>query len=121
MNNKRNELGIRIVALITMAYTIYYFIWRLTTFNPDAMWLSWLFWITELYGFFTFILFVLMTWRIIKPRIRKPKTNFSADIFVPTCGEPLDILHATMVGCNKVTYPHKTYILDDSGRKEVKE
>ncbi|MBM3705357.1 MAG: glycosyltransferase, partial [Actinobacteria bacterium] len=45
---------------------------------------------------------------------------YTVDIFIPTYGEPLDILQATMSGCNRISYPHKTYILDDSGRPEVK-
>lgn len=119
MKQERNELIIRIVTLITIGYTIYYFIWRLSTFNPNAIWLSWVFWLTELYGFITFLCFAFMTWRMVNPVIQDSKHNYSIDIFVPTYGEPLDILHATMAGCNKIAYPHKTYILDDSGRKEV--
>ncbi len=119
MINKKNDQLIHAVALITTAYTVYYFIWRLTTFNPEAIWLSWIFYITELYGFFTFILFLLMTWKIINPKIEKPKSDFTVDIFIPTCGEPLDVLHATLIGCNKISYRHKTYLLDDSAREEV--
>ncbi len=119
MKQERNEFIIRIVTLMTIGYTIYYLVWRFSTFNPDAIWLSWIFWVTELYGFIIFLCFAFITWKIVNPRIQNSKYNFSVDIFVPTYGEPLDILHATISGCNKITYPHKTYILDDSGRKEV--
>ncbi len=121
MKEKVNSFYIRAITLITIAYTAYYFIWRLSTFNPDAIWLSWIFWLAELYGFITFLCFSFMTWKVVDPKINKAKFAYSIDVFVPTYGEPLDILHATMVGCNGIPYPHKTYILDDSGRKEVEE
>ncbi len=117
---KENSLLIRAVTLLTIAYTSYYFIWRLSTFNPQAIWLSWLFWLAELYGFMAFLCFAFMTWKVKDPKIEKAKHTYSVDIFVPTYGEPLDILHATIVGCNSIAYPHKTYILDDGGREEVK-
>jgi len=43
MIDEKNELKIHIVVLLSIAYTTYYLIWRLTTFNPDALWLSWIF------------------------------------------------------------------------------
>jgi len=60
-----------------------------------------------------------MTWNLRNPEIKLPEHRYSVDILIPTLGEPLDILRATMVGCNKISYPHKTFILDDSGRSEV--
>src|SRR3990170_3701966 len=111
---------IRGTVLIAGAYTLYYLIWRLSTLNPQAMWLSWLLWLAEAYGFITFLLFALMTWRLVYPKTPEPKPGIAIDVFVPTRGEPLDILRATLVGCNCIRYPHQTFVLDDSGRPEVK-
>jgi len=34
--------------------------------------------------------------------------------------ESLEILEATLTGCKNIPYPHKTYVLDDGKRNEVK-
>jgi cellulose synthase (UDP-forming) len=46
-------------------------------------------------------------------------SDWSVDVFVPTYNEPLEVLEATLTGCNAITYPHTTYVLDDGHRKEV--
>ena len=44
------------------------------------------------------------------------------DILVPTCGEPLAVLERSLLGCTHQSYPHTTvWVLDDSGRNEVKQ
>lgn len=114
------EFIVRGIAAIAVAYTLYYLIWRLSTLNPQAMWLSWLLWGAEAYGFITFSLFAFMTWRLVYPKTPTPPQGISVDVFVPTRGEPIDILRTTLVGCTRIKYPHQTFVLDDTGRPEVK-
>ena len=46
----------------------------------------------------------------------------SVDIYLPSCGEPLEILNNTYTHVNQIVYPnYKVYVLDDKDRKEVKE
>jgi cellulose synthase (UDP-forming) len=46
----------------------------------------------------------------------------SVDILVPTRGEPLAVLERSLVGCCAQTYPRTTvWVLDDSGRPEVRQ
>lgn len=111
----------RVIAIVAAAYTLYYLIWRLTTFNPDALWFSWLLWSAEGYGFITFILFAVMTWRLVYPKTPAVQQGISVDVFVPTCGEPIDVLRVTLSLCSKIRYPHQTFVLDDSSRPEVQE
>ena len=43
------------------------------------------------------------------------------DILVPTYGEPIKVLERALIGCTNLSYPHtKVWVLDDSGRHEVK-
>lgn len=113
------ELLIRAVVVIAIAYTTYYLVWRLSILNPEAMWFSWLLWAAEAYGFLTFLFFAFMTWKLVYPATPPAQEGITVDVLVPTCGEPLDILRATLVGCKHIRYPHKTFVLDDSGRAEV--
>ncbi len=115
------DILIRSITVIAIGYAIYYLYWRLTsTMNPDALWLSWLLWIAEFYGFLIFILFAFLTWELINPVPPKPRAGIPVDIFVTTYGEPVDILRATITACAQIRYPHQTYILDDTGRDEVR-
>ena len=42
------------------------------------------------------------------------------DLFVPTCGEPLEVLERSLLGCTNQSYLHTTvWVLDDSGRTSV--
>ena len=43
------------------------------------------------------------------------------DVFIPTYDEPAFILRRTIIGCQSITYPHKTiYLLDDTRRAEIR-
>ena len=44
----------------------------------------------------------------------------TVDIYVCTYDEGLDVLGATLVGCDRITYPHTTWVLDDGRREEVR-
>jgi len=47
--------------------------------------------------------------------------RFTVDVFIPTLNEDLETLEKTIKGCLSMRYPHKTYVLDDGNRPEVKE
>lgn len=46
---------------------------------------------------------------------------WDVDVFIATCGEPLDVLRRTVVAALAMDLPHQTYLLDDAGRDEVEE
>ncbi|HLZ68856.1 MAG TPA: glycosyltransferase [Dehalococcoidia bacterium] len=111
--------GLALQAAVAM---VCYLSWRLTaTINRQAIAFSVLLLCAELQGFGNFLLFILMTW---DTKTRPPfalRDGLSVDIFVPTYNEDLELLEATIAGCNAVTYPHTTYLLDDGRRTAVKE
>ena len=44
------------------------------------------------------------------------------DLYVPTCGEPIAVLERSLIGCTQQSYANTTvWVLDDSGRLEVKQ
>ncbi|WP_461172241.1 cellulose synthase catalytic subunit [Arthrobacter sp. Z1-9] len=59
-------------------------------------------------------LFTVETWA--------PEKYPSVDVFLPTAGEPLEILENTYVYVSKLDYPGtvKVYVLDDMAREEVR-
>lgn len=119
--NQTTERIRRITAVIAVLVTIYYLYWRITeTFNPNALLFSWALYGAEVFGAITTVLFYFVVW---KPLIRKaplPLPNRSVDIFVPTKNEPVHMLRKTLLACNDLQYPHRTLVLDDGNRPEVK-
>ncbi|MBW3661529.1 MAG: glycosyltransferase [Actinobacteria bacterium] len=49
------------------------------------------------------------------------ETWFSIDVFVPTYGEPLDVLRRTVTAAVGMDGSHRTYVLDDAVRDEVRQ
>ena len=113
---------IHLLSIITGLYIIYYIIWRgLYTLNPAAMVFSVVLLIAEIMGVINFFLFVMMTWKTDKIKPQKALRGVSVDVFVPTYNEDLHVLEATIVGCMRMRMEHKTYLLDDGHREEVRE
>lgn len=114
---------LRLLSVVSIAYLLYYLWWRATsTLNPHAPFFSWMLLGAEAFGVINYLLFAWMTQNISpNRRYTRSPAGLTIDIFVPTYNESLDILEATMVGCRKIKYPHKTYILDDGKREEVKQ
>ena len=46
--------------------------------------------------------------------------DLTVDVFITTYNEAPDLLRATALGALAMDYPHRTYILDDGRREEVR-
>jgi cellulose synthase (UDP-forming) len=110
--------------------------WSLLTLISGIAYLAWLAWLTAAQGtaldfFFltaealSFLLLGLLaydTWHLRGhrpeglPLAHKP----TVDILVPCCGEPLEVIGATLRAVNNITYePRQVYVLDDGGDSAV--
>jgi len=70
---------------------------------------------------FSAILFVVSFWQI--PDFSTPLENsnpFSVDVLVPTFNETCEMLETTLQHCIDMDYHHKTWLLDDGNRIEMK-
>ncbi len=114
---------IRLVAgiLFFILYGIY-LLWRIKIFNLDSIFLSSLFYIMDLIGFILglIIIFTAYTGRPDYPDGPAPE-GLNVDIFLPTYKEPVDIIRKTIEAAIAIDYPHKTFVLDDGKRPEIKE
>lgn len=108
------------LAVLSMLVTTYYLVWRLGTFNPDAPIFSIVLYSAEVYGFITALMFYFTVWRPTRRQSPPAPPGLSVDVFIPTLNEDSDIIRKTALGCLKMTYPHKTYLLDDGKRPEIK-
>jgi cellulose synthase (UDP-forming) len=75
----------------------------------------------EVFGWLMLASFAFLAWRI--PTTTRPDIGWrpTVDVFVCTYDEGLDILGATLLGCDRITYPHTTWVLDDGRRPEVRQ
>lgn len=119
-NHVKRWKGAHLLAIISIVITVYYLIWRLGTFNPEARAFSVVLYGAEVYGFITTLMYIFTVWTPTKRESLPPPQGLSVDVFIPTLNEEPELLRKTIHGCLSMTYPHRTYILDDGKRPEVK-
>ena len=112
---------LHLLTIITGGYIVYYIIWRAAyTINPVALAFSIILLIAEIQGVINFFLFALMTWNTERGKTPPTLLDVSVDVFVPTYGEEISVLEATLIGCMRMRLPHTMYVLDDARRDEVR-
>lgn len=113
---------IRVLIFLALIFTARYFYWRIgQTMNPAAVWFFYLFLAAEMLNFVEAALFYFTTWRPTHRDPQPPIPGKSVDVFITTYDEPVSILRETVLCAESLQYPHKTYLLDDGVRAEVKE
>ncbi|MEW6109163.1 MAG: glycosyltransferase [Nitrospirota bacterium] len=111
----------QMTALIAIVVTIYYLYWRITdTLNPNALVFSWLLYGAEVYGMITTFLLYYMVWELKVRKSPPPLPGKTLDVLITTKNEPVQVLRITLQACNDLKYPHRTLMLDDGNRPEVK-
>lgn len=70
-----------------------------------------------MHGFIALFLFFFQLWNPIERKPPPlPSHGLPVDVYIPTYNEDVSILRKTALACTSITYPHKTYILDDGNR-----
>ena len=118
---KWQERLIRVLAVVTLAYGVYYVSWRWTqSLNPEALWFAIPLVLAETWGLLTAFIMVHSVWRLKHREPITPPPGLNVDVFITSFDEPLEVIRRTCVGARAIRYPHRTYILDDGKRDEVK-
>ena len=112
----------RIFAVLTLLYSAYYLWWRWGfSLNWDAWWFSIPLVLAETFILFSAALTTVTIWKLERRTPPPPPDVASVDVFITTFDEPLDIIRRTALGARAIRYPHRTFILDDGGRDEVRD
>lgn len=117
------EKLIRAVAVVAVLYAAYWIWWRWTyTLNtsPAAVVPSLLLLLAETWAFVGMGLFVFLTWRLTHNRPPPAPPGRTVDVFITNYDEPLEVLRRTAMGARAIRYPHRTYMLDDGKRDDVR-
>ena len=129
MKIKRLSLGgrfklalVRLMVVVATLFTFRYLWWRaFHTMNPAARVFFYMFLVAEALSFIESALFYFIAWSPTRYARPEPIPGRSVDVFIPTLNEPVELLRETVLCAVNMTYPHKTYILDDGQRSAVRE
>ena len=115
------ELAIRVIALAAYAYSVYWIYWRWTnTINWEHPLFSLILILAETFGLISMAFFIFTAWRLVHREPPPAPDGLKVDVFITCYDEPLQLLRRTAIGARAIRYPHKTYVLDDGKRDEVK-
>ena len=120
-SDQKTERLRHLSAVIAIIVTLYYLHWRVVyTLNPDALFFSLALYGAEVFGAITTFLFYFTVWKPLSRKAPPPLYGWDVDVLIPTKNEPIHILRKTLLACNDLKYPHRTLVLDDGDRPEVK-
>ena len=118
----RRQLLIRIIVLATSILGVNYVVWRwLASVNWDAWWIGVPLVLAETYSLVDSLLFGLTMWRLReRPDPPPPEADLTVDVLIATYNEPIDLVMTTARAAAAISYPHRTWILDDGNRPEMR-
>jgi cellulose synthase (UDP-forming) len=114
---------LRLVVLLTVALGVNYVAWRwIFSLNWDAWWIAVPLVAAETYSLIDVCLFGMTMWNA---RTRElpppPPEGATVDVLIATYNEPIDLVMATALAAQRITYPHTTWVLDDGARPEMRD
>lgn len=114
--------AIRVVVLSTAILGLNYILWRwMDSLNWEAWWIAVPLVMAETYSLLDSLLFGLTMWKFReRDKPAPPPDGLTVDVFITTYNEPLDLVMTTARAAKNIDYPHKTWILDDGNRPELR-
>jgi cellulose synthase (UDP-forming) len=114
--DRLRRLASQLLSLLACVAGALYLIWHYRNIAWETWWVSVPFFVCECVGTILFTFFAINVWY---PRYHRPEGVPGAhpvpvDVFITTCGEPMEVLRATVAAAVKISYPAKTiFVLDD--------
>ncbi|HHP7236282.1 MAG TPA: glycosyltransferase [Desulfobacterales bacterium] len=114
----------QLLSLAAVVLGVFYLLWHYKHIAWEPWWVSLPFFVCECVGSILFIFFAVNVWY---PRYHRPEGVASeetrtVDVFITTCGEPLEVLQETVAAAVRIEYPAKTvFILDDRADPAVRQ
>jgi cellulose synthase (UDP-forming) len=114
---------LRVWVVLAVVLGVNYVVWRwLSSVNWSAWWIAVPLVLAETYSLIDLGLFGMTVWRS-RQRGAPPQPPVSAtvDVFITTYNEPVDLVLNTAAAAERIRYSHRTWILDDGDRAELRD
>ena len=111
----------QLVMLLATAVSLYYIRYRLKyTLNPYAIAFTVVFFLAELHGFSMLWMLFFELWSPTDREAPEPEPGHTVDVYIPVYDESVSLVRKTARAAINRDYPHKTYVLDDGAREELR-
>jgi cellulose synthase (UDP-forming) len=119
----RRQLLVRAIVVLTLLLGVNYIGWRwLVSVNWDAWWIAVPLLLAETYSLVDSGLFGLTVWRVKRRDAAPPAPpGLTVDVLITTYNEPVDLVMRTVERAVAISYPHRTWVLDDGNRSDMRE
>ncbi len=116
-------LLIRLIVVLTLILGVNYIAWRwLFSLNFEAWWIAIPLIVAETYSLIDVCLFGMTMWMAkSRPAPPEPDASATVDVLITSYDEPIDLVMTTAIAAKAIRFPHKTWILDDGARQEMRE
>lgn len=121
-SRRRRQALVRILIVLTLTFGTTYVTWRwLDSLNWAVWWIAVPLVLAEMYSLVDAFLFGTTMWRR-KERGEPPPPpeNATVDVLITTYNEDVEMVMTTATAAHQIRYPHKTWVLDDGNRSEMK-
>ncbi|MEJ2673083.1 MAG: glycosyltransferase [Deltaproteobacteria bacterium] len=112
----------RLFSMLTLSLGLVYIVWLGRMVYLSRGTLDIFFFVAEALSYFLLCLLCYSTWSLKPhlPQIPQGYEHFSVDIFVPCCGEPLEVIATTLRAVQRINYRSlEVYVLDDGASPAV--
>ncbi len=107
--------------LTTVAYLIFRVMFTLNLNGGYATFASMLLLFAEFSGGISLMLYFFQIWEIEDVPQLEPLEDVTIDVYIPTYNEDASLLRATVNASKAMEYKHRTFLLDDGNRQEIRE
>ena len=109
-------------SLLTLVLGFTYLLWLTPLVLQNREIPDFLFLAAEIVSFLLVGLMAVDVWHLRghRPEGLSPDRQWPVDVFVPCCGEPLEVIKTTLSAVKRIAYqPREVYVLDDGASRQV--
>jgi cellulose synthase (UDP-forming) len=122
LQDRPRRLRAQVFCLAALASGSVYLVWVARLALRNQAWQDYLFLLAESLSFLLLALLAFDSWHLRGHHpegLRLPR-HYSVDVFVPCCGEPLEVVSTTLRAIRRISYePMEVYVLDDGANPQV--
>lgn len=111
----------RVISFVYIVSLVVYLSWRFTIIDDNSFALSVSYYIAEVIGFILGLVTILSSWSYRHRRALPAPDGLRVDVLIPVYQEPISIIRRTLMAAKAINYDHKTYVLDDGHRTDIKQ